>query len=103
GLGEMPAKAVDDFVFRRFVEGAVDGDCPWPGLTVDEVVEKADGAIGPERIIDMLLRIGPHGDGFGRRPDGLTLASVRAATHGIDLGPLQPRLQEVINTESGVI
>jgi len=50
-----------------------------------------------------LLRIGPHGDGFGRRPGGLTLASVQAAAHGIDLGPLQPRLREVINTESGVI
>ena len=49
----------------------------------------------------MLLRIGPHGDGFGRRPDGLTLAKVQAAPHGIDLGPLQPRLREVINTESG--
>ena len=103
GLGDMPAKDVDDFVFRRFAEGAIDGDCPWAGLTVDEVVEKVEGMIGPERIIDMLLRIGPHGDGFGRRPDGLTLASVQAAAHGIDLGPLHPRLREVINTESGVI
>jgi anaerobic selenocysteine-containing dehydrogenase len=103
GLGDMPVQAVDDFVFRRLAEGAIDQNCPWPGLTVDEVVEKVDGTIGPERVIDMLLRIGPHGDGFGRRPDGLTLASVRAATHGIDLGPLQPRLEEIINTESGVI
>jgi anaerobic selenocysteine-containing dehydrogenase len=103
GLGEMPAKDVDDFVFRRLAESAIDGDCPWPGLTVDEVVEKVEGRIGPERIVDMLLRIGPHGDGFGRRQDGLTLAAVQAAAHGIDLGPLQPRLREVINTESGVI
>ena len=51
-------------------------------------VAKVDGAIGPERIVDMLLRIGPYGDGFGRRPDGLTLAKVQAAPHGIDLGPL---------------
>ena len=51
----------------------------------------------------MLLRIGPYGDGFGRRPDGLTLAKLREAPHGIDLGPLEPRLREVINTESGVI
>ncbi len=93
GLGGMPAQAVDDFVFRRLAEGAIDESCPWPGLTVDEVVEKLDGAIGPDRIIDMLLRIGPHGDGFGRRPGGLTLAAVQAAAHGIDLGPLQPRLR----------
>jgi hypothetical protein len=70
---------------------------------VDEVVAKLDGRNGPARVVDMLLRLGPYGDGFGRRPDGLTLAKVQAAAHGIDLGPLQPRLRDVINTESGVI
>ncbi len=103
GLGGMPEQAIDDFVFRKFAEGAIDENCPWPGLTVDEVVAKVEGGIGPERIVDMLLRIGPYGDGFGRRPDGLTLARVQAASHGIDLGPLQPRLREVINTVSGAI
>ena len=103
GLAGMPEQAVDDFILRKFAEGAVDEQCPWPGLMVDEVVEKVDGGIGPERIIDMLLRVGPYGDGFGRRPDGLTLAKLQAAAHGIDLGPLQPRLREVINTVSGVI
>jgi anaerobic selenocysteine-containing dehydrogenase len=103
GLNGVPAKAVDDFILRRFAEGAIEGQCPWPGLTVDEIVEKLGDAIGPDRIVDMLLRLGPYGDGFGRRPGGLTLAAVQAAPHGIDLGPLQPRLREVINTESGVI
>lgn len=103
GLAGMPEQAIDDFILRKFAEGAVDDNCPWPGLTVDEVIEKVDGAIGPERIVDMLLRFGPYGDGFGRRPDGLTLAKVQAAAHGIDLGPLQPHLREIINTESGVI
>jgi len=103
GLNGVPAKAVDDFILRRFAEGAIEGQCPWPGLTVDEIVEKLGDAIGPDRIVDMLLRLGPYGDGFGRRPGGLTLAAVQAAPHGIDLGPLQPRLGEVINTESGVI
>ena len=103
GLGEMPDKMVDDFVFGRFVEGAVASDERWPGLTTEEVAGALADGIGPERIIDMLLRIGPYGDGFGRRPEGLTLAKVQAAAHGIDLGPLQPRLREVINTESGAI
>jgi anaerobic selenocysteine-containing dehydrogenase len=62
-----------------------------------------DGKIGPERLVDLLLRIGPYGDGFGRRTDGLTLAKLRAAPHGIDLGPLVPRLPDVINTESGKV
>jgi anaerobic selenocysteine-containing dehydrogenase len=102
GLGALPAQAVDDVVLKTFAAGAVDGS-PWPGLTVDEVVAKVEGGIGPERLVDMLLRIGPYGDGFGRRPGGLTLAKLRKAPHGIDLGPLVPRLKEVINTESGAI
>jgi anaerobic selenocysteine-containing dehydrogenase len=102
GLGALPAQAVDDVILRTFATGAVDG-CAWPGLTVDEVVAKVEGGIGPERLVDMLLRIGPYGDGFGRRPGGFTLAKLREAPHGIDLGPLVPRLKEVINTESGAI
>ena len=51
----------------------------------------------------MLVRIGSYGDGFGRRPGGLTLAKVKASVHGIDLGPLRPRLREIINTTSGMI
>jgi hypothetical protein len=54
-----------------------------------------------ERVLDLLLRIGPHGDGFGSRSDGLTLAKVKAAEHGIDLGPLEPRVRDIINTEMG--
>jgi anaerobic selenocysteine-containing dehydrogenase len=102
GLGALPAQAVDDVILRRFAEGAVEGS-PWAGLTVDEVMAKAAGGIGPERIVDMLLRVGPYGDGFGRREGGLTLAKLREAPHGIDLGPLVPRLKEVIHTESGEI
>src|SRR5262249_20675034 len=41
---------------------------------------------GPERLIDLMLRSGPYGDGFGLRPQGLTLAKVKAADGGIDLG-----------------
>jgi anaerobic selenocysteine-containing dehydrogenase len=51
----------------------------------------------------MLLRIGPHGDGFGRNPGGLTLARLQESPHGIDLGPLEARLAEVIDTGSGAI
>jgi anaerobic selenocysteine-containing dehydrogenase len=102
GLGKLPAQAVDDVILRTFAAGAVEAS-PWAGLTVDELVAKVEGGIGPERLVDMLLRIGPYGDGFGRRPGGLTLAKLREAPHGLDLGPLVPRLKEVINTESGAI
>ena len=58
---------------------------------------------GPERALDLALRTGPWGDGFGRIPDGLSLARLRAAPHGIDLGPLQARLPEVLRTPDGRI
>jgi anaerobic selenocysteine-containing dehydrogenase len=61
------------------------------------------GLRGPERQIDVALRTGPYGDMFGQKPDGLNLAKVRAATNGIDLGPLQPRIPEVLRTPSGMI
>ncbi len=102
GLGALDAQAVDDLVLRVFAEGAV-ARRRWEGLDLDEVLAKVQGGIGPERLMDMLLRIGPYGDGFGREPDGLSLAKLREAPHGIDLGPLVPRLEEVINTESGAI
>ena len=32
---------------------------------------------GPERMLDLMLRTGPYGDGFGAKPDGLTLGGAR--------------------------
>ena len=58
---------------------------------------------GPERRLDLSLRAGPYGDAFGRNPDGLTLDKVLAAPGGIDLGPLQPRVPEMLRTPSGKI
>ena len=58
---------------------------------------------GYERRLDMMLRLGPYGDGFGANPDGLTLDRLKAVPHGIDLGPLQPRLPEVLKTPTGRI
>jgi anaerobic selenocysteine-containing dehydrogenase len=49
---------------------------------------------GPERLLDLMLRCGPY---------RLTLADLEAAPHGIDLGPLEPRLPEMLRTPSGRI
>ena len=49
------------------------------------------------------MRLGPYGDAFGARPDGLTLERLKDAPHGIDLGPLQPRLPEVLRTPAGKV
>lgn len=67
------------------------------------VIEATQGLRGPERLLELALRTGPYGDQFGRDPAGLTLAKVRAAPNGIDLGELQARMPELLRTPSGKI
>jgi anaerobic selenocysteine-containing dehydrogenase len=102
GMKERSIREIDDIVFASTATKVV-SKSGWPGLELEGVLAELRGSIGPERVVDLLLRVGPYGDGFGRRPGGLTLAKVREFEHGIDLGPLQPRLPEIINTESGRI
>jgi anaerobic selenocysteine-containing dehydrogenase len=44
-------------------------------------------ALGAPRVLDLLLRFGPH---------QLSLAKLRRAPHGLDLGPLEPRLAKLM-------
>lgn len=73
-----------------------------PAAVLDALVD-ADGRPrhGPERFLDLLLRTGPYGSGTGG--DGLTLAKLEALPHGLDLGPLEPRLPDALRTPSGRI
>jgi anaerobic selenocysteine-containing dehydrogenase len=73
------------------------------GRDAGEVLAALEPRVGPERILDLMLRCGPYGDQFGERPGGLTLAALEAAPHGIDFGPLQTRLPEVLRTVSGMV
>lgn len=72
------------------------------GRDASELLAELKPQRGPERLLDFLLRSGPCGDGFGKR-DGLSLAMLREQPHGVDLGPLQPRIPEVLRTPSGKI
>jgi anaerobic selenocysteine-containing dehydrogenase len=48
--------------------------------------------VSPERLVDFGLRVGPYGV-LKRGPlKGLTMGKVKRARHGVDLGPLEPRL-----------
>jgi len=67
------------------------------------VLQALAGRQGPERLLDLALRNGPFGDAFGRKPGGLNLERVMAAPGGIDLGPLAPRIPELLRTPSGKI
>jgi anaerobic selenocysteine-containing dehydrogenase len=58
---------------------------------------------GPERLLDLAIRTGPWGDGYGADPDGLTLEKIAAQPNGLDFGPLVPRAREVVRTPSGRI
>jgi anaerobic selenocysteine-containing dehydrogenase len=52
----------------------------------------------PERLIDLGIALGPYGI-LRRGPrKGLTVAKVKRAQHGIDLGPLAPRLPGALDT-----
>lgn len=85
GLHGAPPSAVDDL--------AVDAALTRAGAPKERAAELT-GENGPERRLDLMLRLGPY---------GLTLERLLAHPHGIDLGPLKPRVPEVLRTRSGRI
>jgi anaerobic selenocysteine-containing dehydrogenase len=96
--------AIDDFVVRGLVQRELQSPAsPLAGRDPDELVAALEPRRGPERILDWMLRSGPYGDGFGAKPGGLSLERLEEAPHGLDLGPLEPRLPEVLRTPSGKI
>lgn len=95
---QVDADALDDAQFAEDAQRLF-------GAQADAVLRATQGLRGPQRGIDVALRSGPYGDRFGLQPDGLNLAKVMAsnASGGIDLGPLQPRIPELLRTGSGKI
>jgi anaerobic selenocysteine-containing dehydrogenase len=96
--------ALDDLVVAGLVQKAVQRKCSnVEGRDPDEIIAMLSSRRGPERILDLMLRTGPYGDGFGAHPSGLSLAVLEAAPHGIDLGPLEPRIPEMLRTPTGKV
>ena len=93
----------DQVIATTLAKETADPDSPVAGRAVDELTAMLVQGAGHERRLDMMLRLGPYGDAFGANPDGLTLERLKAEPHGIDLGPLQPRLPEVLRTPTGRI
>ena len=56
--------------------------------------------LGPARMLDLGLRIGPYGSGWKLWKRGLSLRALREAPHGIDLGALEPCLPGRLQTPS---
>jgi anaerobic selenocysteine-containing dehydrogenase len=96
--------ALDDFIALQQLESAVGaaGSCV-RGREPAELLAALGPRRGPERLLDIMLRTGPYGDGFGAAPGGLSLDALAARPHGMDLGALEPRIPEVLRTPSGKI
>ncbi|WP_369245478.1 molybdopterin oxidoreductase family protein [Streptomyces sp. R41] len=104
GMHGADPSAVDTMVIDTTLGKSVtEAHSPVHGRDPKELAAQLTGENGPERRLDMMLRLGPYGDGFGARPDGLSLAKLLAHPHGIDLGPLRPRLPQPLKTPSGKI
>ncbi|WP_433396276.1 molybdopterin-dependent oxidoreductase [Streptomyces sp. CA-146814] len=85
GMHGAPPSAVDDLAITTALTKA---GAP------KELAGELTGDSGPERRLDLMLRLGPY---------GLTLDQLLAHPHGIDLGPLKPRVPEILRTRSGRI
>ncbi|MCC9708585.1 molybdopterin oxidoreductase family protein [Streptomyces sp. MNU76] len=104
GMHGADPSVVDDLVIGQTLGKAVkEAHSPVHGRDPKELAGLLTGDTGPERRLDMMLRLGPYGEGFGAEPDGLTLDRLLAHPHGIDLGPLKPRLPRPLKTVSGKV
>ena len=106
-LGGQPpvdTDAADAFVLRQAVDGIVaDPTARLATRDPDEIIGALGDRRGPDRLLDLLVRAGPYGEGFGIDPDGLSLDRLEAHPHGIDLGPLEPRIPAALRTASGLV
>ncbi|SDH50441.1 Anaerobic selenocysteine-containing dehydrogenase [Actinokineospora alba] len=92
GASADPA-GLDETVLGQLVGAATQiPGSPYQGRDPAEVRAELDGDSGPELMLDIMLKLGPY---------GLSLARLRENPHGIDLGPLEPRLKELLCTPSG--
>ncbi|MGI5483623.1 molybdopterin oxidoreductase family protein [Streptomyces lavendofoliae] len=93
GTRDADPSAVDDMAIARTLAKAVtEPHSPAHGQDPEEYAARLTGRTGAERRLDLMLRLGPY---------GLTLDRLREHPHGIDLGPLEPRLPQVLKTRSG--
>nr|WSX52647.1 molybdopterin oxidoreductase family protein [Streptomyces sp. NBC_00974] len=133
GMHGAEPVAVDDLAIRTgLARETADPYSPLHGQDPARLAGLLTGSTGPERRLDLMLRTGPYGDRFGMPADraaalpadaaagvdadadadadaragagpGLGLERLLAHPHGIDLGPLRPRLPGLLKTRSGRI
>ncbi|MEV4579338.1 molybdopterin-dependent oxidoreductase [Nonomuraea jabiensis] len=93
---------LDEFVIGEMLRKAI--ETPGSGVEGRDVAElraELEGETGGERRLDLMLKLGPYGEWAGK--GDLSLRKLLDNPHGLDLGPLEPRLGEVVKTASGLI
>ncbi len=89
-IAGAPARVVDDMMVKGLLGMTTGPGSVHPEIEPEAAWEKLECDEGPMRMIEALIRLGPYGDGFDDASDGLDLERLRAAEHGVDLGPLEP-------------
>ncbi|MEV6573519.1 molybdopterin oxidoreductase family protein [Streptomyces sp. NPDC051577] len=92
--GASPDVLDDRVIADTLAREVTDPHSPLFGGDPQREARALTGHTGPERRLDMMLRLGPY---------DLTLDELRKRPHGIDLGPLSPRLPGVLKTRTGRI
>jgi anaerobic selenocysteine-containing dehydrogenase len=104
--GDDPG-VLDTMLLHGALQAAINvADSPIADRTIDDLLPDlfADpDRTTVDRIVDVMIRTGAYGDWFGAVPDGLSLDSLAQNEHGVDLGPLTPRLPTALRTRSGTI
>jgi anaerobic selenocysteine-containing dehydrogenase len=105
GLGaDADVSTIDDMMISGVLDRAIAAEgSPIADRTVESLTAELGGISTVDKVVDAMIRTGPYGDWFGAVPGGLSLAKLAANPHGVDLGPLQPRLPDVLRTPSGKI
>ncbi|WP_278260753.1 molybdopterin-dependent oxidoreductase [Nocardia sp. AG03] len=85
---ESPIAVVDELVIAGMLHKA----------DMSERRDELTGADSTEQRIDLMLRLGPYGTWNGGE---LSLRTLLDNPHGIDLGPLRPRLPGALRTATG--
>ena len=97
-------KDVDTMLLRGALEGHLaDTESTLFGESIDQILSQLEPHSGPDALLNLMLRMGPYGDLFGKAPEGLSIEKLKQNPHGIDLGALEPRLPDLLSTPSGQI
>jgi anaerobic selenocysteine-containing dehydrogenase len=101
GADTDPSMLAEAALISQVQAAVANADSPIHGRDPDEILKELAVWPVPERFLDLMIRTGHAGDGFGSDPDGMTLERLAAAPHGVDFGPLQPRFADAVATPSG--